>query len=357
MGTPPRRRPRGTGTVRLLPSGHFQARSPDQRTVRTFPHEHDAHLWLDREQHARILSPEVRALRGALRLRDLRDEHLADLEQRGCSAEHIRGRRSHLDIVCREWGETLVDRIDGPFLERVVSEMHKAGLSPSTISNRLEAITVSVRLAMRKGWTNPRTLPVSRPSRVHASRPPRLTREQCAALLDRAREAGPWWHGVFALALGTGLRRGELYRFRREDIVGTPPAVVVPVRDAFDKPKSGRERWVPVDAAVVALVAAVGGDRPFAVPGGLSEFDRRACPVWASAGLPGRMRWHLLRYTWASEMADAGAHYTDLMEWGGWSSPAMVRRYYRGPVSPRRGPTESASRHLLGTPPAGESTD
>jgi integrase len=40
---------------------------------------------------------------------------------------------------------------------------------------------------------------------------------------------------------------------------------------------------------------------------------------------------HLLRRTWATRLADAGASVTDLMQQAGWSSIEMVTVYYAGP--------------------------
>ena len=39
---------------------------------------------------------------------------------------------------------------------------------------------------------------------------------------------------------------------------------------------------------------------------------------------------HLLRRTWATRLADAGATVTDLMQQAGWSSIEMVTVYYAG---------------------------
>ena len=45
-----------------------------------------------------------------------------------------------------------------------------------------------------------------------------------------------------------------------------------------------------------------------------------------AAGLPG-VRFHDLRHTWASRMVAAGVDLYELMDQGGWSTLAMVRRY------------------------------
>ena len=38
-------------------------------------------------------------------------------------------------------------------------------------------------------------------------------------------------------------------------------------------------------------------------------------------------RWHDLRHTWASWLAQKGVPLSDIQEMGGWETPAMVRRY------------------------------
>ncbi len=38
-------------------------------------------------------------------------------------------------------------------------------------------------------------------------------------------------------------------------------------------------------------------------------------------------RWHDLRHTWASWLAQKGVPLNDIQEMGGWETPSMVRRY------------------------------
>lgn len=59
-------------------------------------------------------------------------------------------------------------------------------------------------------------------------------------------------------------------------------------------------------------------------------YDRAYTKAWQKAlkraGIE-NFRWHDLRHTWASWLAQKGVPLSDIQEMGGWETPAMVQRY------------------------------
>ena len=71
----------------------------------------------------------------------------------------------------------------------------------------------------------------------------------------------------------------------------------------------------------------------------------------AEAGVTGGVRLHRLRHYWATTLANEGkATPWELLEWGGWASLDMVRRYYHAPLRVNRGPVEALERAARKSP-------
>lgn len=323
------RRAYGTGALRRLPSGHWQARirRGASREAATFPTQAAAREWLRVE----LARPVETGSRPDVTLAAIAEEYLADMARAGRRASTRDRTAQHLARMLPRWGELRLADLDGPALEGIVEELSDAGLRPATVRNRLNTLTGAARYAMRRGYIAARALPVRRPPVVLASRPPVVPREQVAALLEEAaRQEDPRYLAAVWLLVGAGLRREEAVRARRSDLEGD--VLHVPVRDEEDRPKSGHARHVPLPAPAVAAVArcpARGEGRIL----GLADaagLTRMLTETWYRAGLPGRPRLHRLRHTWATELVRRGARLDQLMAWGGWSSLPTVRRYLHG---------------------------
>ena len=341
---PQPRRPWGSGGLRELKSGHWQARlrrADGTRESATFQTQAAAREWLRVE--AAKGAPE--GSRRDVTLAGIAEEYLADLARTGRRRSTRDRTAGHLAQMTERWGELLLADVDGPTLERIVAELLDAGLRPATVRNRVNALTGATRYAMRRGYIPARELPVRRPPVVLASRPEVVPRGQVAALLGEA--AGlerPEYLAAVWLLVGAGLRREEAVRARRSDLVGD--VLHVPVRDEEDRPKSGQARHVPVPTPLVAAVRrcpARGEERILGL-GDAASLSRMLAEVWYRAGLPGRPRLHRLRHTWATELVRRGARLDQLMAWGGWSSLATARRYLHGVE-----PEDRAAADKLGT--------
>ena len=71
-------------------------------------------------------------------------------------------------------------------------------------------------------------------------------------------------------------------------------------------------------------------------------------PVWLAAGVDDGVRMHRLRHYWASALANGGkATPWELMEWGGWASLDMVKRYFHAPLRVNRAPIRGLDRSKI----------
>ena len=355
MPKPPTRRNYGSGSIEQLPSGRFRASIwiSGFKRQQTFDDKQPAKNWLDGQIGERVAREDgTFAGRGSqpeLTLRDLRKEFLDDLERAGRTDRTRKGYRSHVDQVLESWGGLRVLEIDGPQLEQIVRAMHAKEWAPSTIRNRLAAISGMVKLAQRLGWTPARHLPVRRPRVTLASRPDAYTAEEVAALVRTCEHS--WQRCAILLGSDAGLRRGEMVRVRRGDLHGL--TLTVPVRDEKDRPKSGRARMIPItrelkksiEECANDLDALVVGREEWETPDQLAKLLK---PVWLAAGVEGGARLHRLRHYWASALANGGkATPWELMEWGGWASLDMVKRYYHAPLRVNRAPIRGLDRSKI----------
>jgi integrase len=353
----PARRTYGSGSIEELPNGRFRAKIWVSGLPRrkTFDDKQPAKNWLDKQIGERVAREDgTFAARGSqpeLVLRDLRDEFLSDLEHAGRTERTRKGYRSHVDKVIEHWGDLRVIEVDGPQLEHIVRAMHARKWAASTIRNRLAALSGMIKLAQRLGWTPARVLPVRRPRVTLASRPDAYTAEEVVALLRTCEQA--WQRCAILLASDAGLRRGEIIRVRRGDLNTRAMTLTVPVRDELDRPKSGKARMIPITRELKKAIedcasgpaGLVVGREVWSTPDRLAKLLET---VWLAAGVTGGVRLHRLRHYWASALANGGkATPWELMEWGGWASLDMVKRYYHAPLRVNRTPLRGLDRSQI----------
>jgi len=196
----------------------------------------------------------------------------------------------------------------GEAAEAIKSAGIRDGLKPATINRRLAILRRVARLAFR-AWNWTATDLSARISMMpgESERHVYLTRAQAKRLLAAAsgktREAIRW-------TLLTGLRRGELLSINPQSF--RDGAIVLTTT------KSGRPRIVPLPSSL----------NPKRFPHGLTRDTLRNGFEAARdrAGLPG-IRFHDLRHTYASWLAQGGVHPVALRDLLGHSSLAVTSRY------------------------------
>lgn len=159
---------------------------------------------------------------------------------------------------------------------------------------------------------------------------------------------------IATLALHTGLRRGEIFNLAWTDVDFDRRTILV------QQSKSGRKRMVPMNATVSEMLKNMvrRGDLVFPSPktgGRLDNIKRSFGRAMREAKIE-NFKFHDLRHTAATRMADAGADAFTLMKILGHSDIRMTSRYTHATDSAIRKAVENLDRkrgfgHVLVTEP------
>ncbi len=289
-------------------------------------------------------------------------DHLADFEAmlrgRGASEAHVADRMACLHEFAGHGKVRLLRHLDEGRATAWLKARREEGLSARSVNRRYQAVRQFARWALAQRRLSWDPFPTLRPlnervDRRHVRRA--LSPEDLGRLLDAARRrpleekrAERVSKGVtpreqakllalgraralcYALAAGTGLRRGELKRLRWGDIDLDRRVVSVPAASA----KSRRDQSVPLrsdlarDLAAHRPESAAAGDLVFpgrlfptlrtfkrdAVAAGLGTMTRpegaaRGCEEYDLEDASGRaLDFHALRVTFVSGLVAAGVH-------------------------------------------------
>jgi integrase len=216
-------------------------------------------------------------------------------------------------------------------VERYKASKVHAGLSPKTINEHLGVLGKCLRDA--RDWDTPAAAPKLKPLRLQKPSFDCLTREESERLL--AAMTSTRWKAMAMLALHSGLRRGELFGLRWQDVDLENAVLVVRqsiVEGIVGPPKNYRERSIPLDRAALEALASMpqthelifhrGNGRPLTCSTAQGALYR-AC-LRASLRLIG---WHTFRHTFASWLATAGVPVPSIQVLLGHASITMTMRY------------------------------
>ena len=182
-------------------------------------------------------------------------------------------------------------------------------------------------------WGKLETNPMSKVRRFREP-PPRerfLTREEARRLVDAA---SPALRPIIIVALGTGMRRGEILALKWADVDLVRGLITITMS------KSGKPRKVPMSGSVAEALGAVPrrGEHVFmnGEPGQsvttIKDAFKAAC---AAAKITG-FRFHDCRHTFASRALEAGADLVSVSKILGHSSIAMTAKYIHGTAEGQR---------------------
>lgn len=161
------------------------------------------------------------------------------------------------------------------------------------------------------------------------------TREEAARFLDAVH---PKWHAIFATALLTGLRRGELLGLEWSDIDWDRQRLHVQRTwdgTRLQTPKSGRARFVPMPSKLVPILRQHPRrlDSPVVFPARSGERSRSVRDLIKvlkreikRAEVP-EIRLHDLRHTYASHLVMAGVPLRAVQEYLGHASITTTMKY------------------------------
>ena len=193
---------------------------------------------------------------------------------------------------------------------KMARTMVKSGLSPLTVNRRLAAIKRVLNLAYKQ-WDLtefPYADKVTTLSEKNTQRSYFLTKEQVQELADACDH--PVVRDIVLVAAGTGLRKGELFALTADD-----------KQDGFlfvRKAKGGLPRQVPLTRSLKAV----------SIPFEVGEGTFRLCfkRARAATGFE-HIRFHDLRHTYASHLAQQNVSQYVLQQVMGHSDPRLTARY------------------------------
>lgn len=199
----------------------------------------------------------------------------------------------------------------------------------ATVKHVLVLLKRVINFGVKKGLCQGLSFKIEMP-RVNNLKTEDLNPEQLAALL-KAIEADwdPQAQGLMRLALTTGMRRGELFRLKWEDIDFDRGFIKI------QNPKGGVNQIIPLNQAAREVLAHHPREEncPYVFPGRggkqRTSIKRAVNRIKAAAGLPTDFRpLHGLRHVYASMLASSGQVdlYT-LQRLLTHKSPQMTQRY------------------------------
>ena len=183
-----------------------------------------------------------------------------------------------------------------------------------------------LRILLNKAveWGKLESNPIAKVRRFREP-PPRerfLTRDEARRLIDAA---GPALRPIIIVALGTGMRRGEILALKWADLDFVRGLISITIS------KSGKPRKVPMSGSVAAALGAVPRRGEFVFMNGepgqsvtsIKDAFKAACATAKIAGF----RFHDCRHTFASRALEAGADLMSVSKILGHSSIAMTAKY------------------------------
>jgi len=321
----------------------------------TFDRKRDAEQWAQRTEAA---------IREGQRFPDrvAKRRTVADLLDRYI-AEHCPGRRDAKTRTqqTRWWREQIGDLalVDlGPSaINEAASKLlatptrYERARTPATVNRYIAALSHALSVAVKEWeWLDASPMP-----RVTKKKEPRGRsrylddgkhgERERERLLDACADGPAYLRPVVAIALATGMRRGEILGLRWCDVdLSTGTATL-------QETKNGERRVVPITGAGLDELRAwakshpgVGRARVFT---GTTSFHHAFDRAAERAGLED-FNFHDLRHTCASHLAMSGAPLLDIAAILGHKTLAMVKRYAHLSPTHLRGVMERANRRADG---------
>jgi len=212
----------------------------------------------------------------------------------------------HMETLRRWFRERVAEEVAPQDIERKLEELAKDGRQPSTLNRYRALLSLVFSLAVRNQKLTINPVRQVKRKKENNERVRFLDEKEEKALRKKIQELYPACEAEFDLALHTGMRRGEQYRLRWQD-VDLKNGILTIARS-----KHGEARRIQINStarsALLKLRQCSDGVG-YVCPGfqGSRNRDRRRWfeEVVEKAKLQ-NLRWHDLRHTFASRLVIAG---------------------------------------------------
>lgn len=236
------------------------------------------------------------------------------------------------------WGDRLVNTITENEIRLFIVSLEKK-VSESHRKNLLKYIRAVLTYASGKHYITNLTTPKMH-FRIGQKIEQVLNEGQAKLLLQRARECDLEWYPIWAMALMTGMRSGELYALTWDKIDFQSKRIKVDCswnnKDLFKKStKSGHQRLIPISDELLSVLNELkikNENAPFVLPHlekwTRGEAARELRMFLMGIGLP-QICFHALRSSWVTILIGKGVPVYKLQLVGGWMSIRVLQMYLR----------------------------
>ena len=236
----------------------------------------------------------------------------------------------HCRMLDRFFGRMTLPEITPPAIEKFKRErlegitMYKRKRHPATVNRELCVLSKIFSLAFDAELIESNPCRRVRKLRAESTRTRFLLRDEEERLFA-ALDGQEWLKDIVTMAIHTGMRQGEIFRLTWFDV--DLARNIIHVRQT----KNGKDRFVPINQTVHELLERLPRTSEYVFPspktGGRivdvkTTFDRAKRKAKVAD-----FRFHDLRHTAATRMADAGADAFTLCAIFGWSDVRVALRY------------------------------
>jgi integrase len=221
-------------------------------------------------------------------------------------------------------GDELLRRLNTGIIQKY-ADSRMSQSSASTVMQELQILSGLFREAMRRELVDKNPVSLVKMPRIENRIVRYLDADEEKRLLDEAHEP---LRSAILVAIHSGLREEEEAALEWVD-VRSPEGILV-VR----KTKSKRDRVLPMNATLKAVLAGVPrfprSTHVFTNPDTRDRYDRFNNGAWRKLLVRARIenfRWHDLRHTFGSRLAQAGRSILEIKELMGHSDVTVTMRY------------------------------
>lgn len=243
----------------------------------------------------------------------------------------------------------------GPWMNKIASDLSKgdgrallnsfiqAGFSSSKVGKVRTSINLMYKWGIEEKYIVSNSTPVEGLTILEEAEdvPMILTLEEVQKLLHEAKVREHLWYHIWAFALLTGMRSGELMALRWSDMeLGIMSIRVSKSFSSMKKveksTKAGYWRTVPISSELMEII------NELKVLGGSEEYVLPRIPAWrngyagailrqflAEIGLEKEVVFHTLRACFATHLLASGAEAAKVMAIGGWKDFKTFQIYVR----------------------------
>ncbi|MGC2852378.1 MAG: site-specific integrase [Candidatus Acidiferrum sp.] len=214
--------------------------------------------------------------------------------------------RWHMETLLTWFRERVAEEITPQDIERKLSKLAEDGRKPATVNRYRTLLSLVFSLAVRNGKLASNPVRQVKRRKENNERVRFLESEEETKLRRKIQALCPEHEAEFDLALHTGMRRGEQYRLRWQDVDLKHGIITIPLS------KHGEARHIQINSVARAALLRLRerADGVGYVCPGYEGPRKRDWRHWFADAVEkaqvANFRWHDLRHTFASRLVMAG---------------------------------------------------